>query len=192
MNEFKTKETPEIKLPESQGFKEIKPQSDISPSEARQYIDSMVSKEPDSDDIAIEKIRCFNEHLAGKEHPITGVPFEKRIVEIDGVKKEVVAAVFESKFDAQLSESELKISDKEQFRIATGQLKDAIEKDDKLKNSFDGIQLEQINDGETPDGYTWHHDTEIGKIQLVDTSIHQKTAHGPGGRALWGGGKDAR
>ena len=37
MNEFKTKETPEIKLPESQGFKEIKPQSDINPSDAKQY-----------------------------------------------------------------------------------------------------------------------------------------------------------
>jgi hypothetical protein len=192
MNEFKTKETHEIKQPESQGFKEIKPQSEISLSDARQYIDSMVSKETDSGDTAIEKIRCYNEHLAGKEHPITGVPFEKRIVEIDGVKKEVVAAVFESKFDAQLGETELKMSDKEQFKIAIQQLREAIQKDEELKNSFDSIQLEQINDGETPDGYTWHHDTEVGKLQLVDTSIHQKTAHGPGGRTLWGGGKDAR
>ena len=41
MNEFKARETPEIKLPESQGFKEIKPQSDITPSSARQYWDDL-------------------------------------------------------------------------------------------------------------------------------------------------------
>jgi hypothetical protein len=152
----------------------------------------MIYEETASGDAAIEKIRCANEHLAGKVHPITGVPFEKRIIEIDGVKKEVVAPVFESKFDAQLGETELKMSDKEQFKIAIQQLREAIQKDEELKNSFDSIQLEQINDGETPDGYTWHHDTEVGKLQLVDTSIHQKTAHGPGGRTLWGGGKDAR
>jgi len=192
MSEIKTKDMTEVKPPEAQGFKEIKPQSDIKVSEAKQYIDSMFTKVEDSDESHIEKIRCSNEHLVGKEHPITGVPFEKRIVELDGIKKEVVAPVFESKFDAQLRESELKISDKDQFKIATEQLREAIEKDSKLKNIFDDIQLEQIYDGETPDGYTWHHDTVTGKLQLVDASIHQKTAHGPGGRALWGGGKEAR
>lgn len=40
MNEFKTKETPEVKQPEAQGFKEIKPQSDMNASDAKQYWDN--------------------------------------------------------------------------------------------------------------------------------------------------------
>ncbi len=52
-------------------------------------------------------------------------------------------------------------------------------------------QLEQIENGDTPDGYTWHHDAEAGKMQLVDTETHQKTGH-TGGRSIWGGGTESR
>lgn len=45
--------------------------------------------------------------------------------------------------------------------------------------------------GDTPDGYTWHHDAEAGKMQLVDTETHQKTGH-TGGRSIWGGGTESR
>ena len=49
----------------------------------------------------------------------------------------------------------------------------------------------KIEDGETPDGYTWHHDAEAGKMQLVDFETHQKTGH-TGGRYIWGGGTENR
>lgn len=41
--------------------------------------------------------------------------------------------------------------------------------------------------GETPEGYTWHHHEEPGIIQLVDTEIHAQTGH-TGGSELWGEG----
>ena len=56
---------------------------------------------------------------------------------------------------------------------------------------LDKEQMEQILDGETPDGYTWHHDAEVGKIQLVESDIHMKTGH-TGGRTVWGGGNENR
>ena len=51
--------------------------------------------------------------------------------------------------------------------------------------------MADIEDGYTPDGYTWHHNEEKGKMQLVDTDIHSQTRH-TGGRNIWGGGTENR
>ena len=97
----------------------------------------------------------------------------------------------DSKFDAKLSEDKYLDSDRKQFNECNKQLSEAIEKDPKLKEKFDSDQLEQIKNGDTPDGYVWHHDAEPGKMQLVDSETHQKTAH-TGGRCIWGGGGSFR
>ena len=93
--------------------------------------------------------------------------------------------------DTQLSENLYKASDCNQFSECNKQLKEAIESDVELAKLFDEEQLEQINDDYTPDGYTWHHNEEIGKMQLVDSEIHVKTGH-TGGRSIWGGGSENR
>lgn len=98
---------------------------------------------------------------------------------------------FESAYDAQLPEDKLKSSDREQFKECNSQLKEAVENDSELRGKFDEEQLEQIENGDTPDGYTWHHDADVGKMQLVDTETHQKTGH-TGGRSIWGGGTECR
>lgn len=64
-------------------------------------------------------------------------------------------------------------------------------KNPQLKNKFTVEQLEDIELGDIPDGFTWHHNEEVGKMQLVDTVTHNKTGH-TGGRNIWGGGSDAR
>lgn len=140
----------------------------------------------------IKRIPTRNQDLEGKEHPETGVPFEKKIVKNDkGEDVEVVVPKFESKFDAQLPENLEKASDKEQNEECNKQLKEAVENDPDMKEQFTDEQLEQIMDGETPDGYTWHHDAEKGKMQLVDSETHAKTGH-TGGRVIWGGGQSNR
>lgn len=139
----------------------------------------------------IGTIKCRNENLAGTIHPETGVPFEKRQVEVDGKQYEVVVPQFESKFDAQLPEDKLKVKDKEQFKECNIQLKEEIAHNPKMREKFDEEQLEQIQDGETPSGYLWHHDAEVGKMQLVSIEFHQKTGH-TGGRSIWGGGTENR
>jgi len=62
-----------------------------------------------------EQIKCRNENLEGQEHPETGVPFERKQVEVDGKQYEVVVPEFESSYDAQLPENMYEATDREQF-----------------------------------------------------------------------------
>lgn len=140
---------------------------------------------------APEQITPRNAELEGQTHPKTGVPFERKQVEVDGKQFEVVAPVFDSQFDVQLPEDMYKAKDREQFKECNAQLKKEIETNKELRDKFDDEQLDQIQHDETPDGYTWHHDVEAGKMQLVDTETHQKTGH-TGGRSIWGGGTENR
>lgn len=133
-----------------------------------------------------------NESLEGDRHPITGVPFEKKIVELpSGEKIEGVFPIFKSLFDAQIPKEKYYDSDASQFKECNKQLWNAIQNNPELKSRFSETQLEQIKDGITdgtaPDGFVWNHNEEPGKIQLVDFDPHAKTGH-TGGRALWGGG----
>ena len=140
----------------------------------------------------IEHYPCRNEELEGKKHPDTGVIFERKTVEdSEGNKIEVVVPRFDSVFDTKLPEDKLLASDKEQFKECNKKLAEAIEKDPDLKSKFTKEQIEQIKNGDTPDGYTWHHDAEKGKMQLVDSETHAKTGH-TGGRTIWGGGSENR
>lgn len=146
-------------------------------------------------DDGVIKYPCRNESLAGKENPITGVKYEKRIEIIEGYRVEVVMPTFKSEFDAQLSDEICLAKDKEQFKECNKQLYEAIQKDPELMKKFTPEQIEQIEDGirigGAPDGYTWHHDAEKGKMQLIDSDMHGDLRH-TGGRTLWGGGNDYR
>ena len=63
-----------------------------------------------------------NESLEGDYHPISGVEFEKKTVELpDGSQVEGVFPNFESKFDAQLDESQHNDSDAKHFKEANSQ-----------------------------------------------------------------------
>ena len=140
----------------------------------------------------VKSMQTKNQNLEGKKHPETGVPFVRKEVEnSEGEKVEVVVPEFESVFDVQLPEELLEATDNEQFAECNKKLKEAIEKDPNLMDKFTDEQFAQILDDETPDGYTWHHDAEKGKMQLVDSKTHAKTGH-TGGKAIWGGGKENR
>lgn len=133
-----------------------------------------------------------NQSLEGDVHPVTGVEFEKKtVVDAEGNEATGVFPKFESVFDAQLPRDMLKSSDKEQFTECNNQLKDAVSKDPEVSKKFSGDQLEQIKNGDTPDGYTWHHNEECGKMQLVKSDVHAQTGH-TGGRSIWGGGSEFR
>jgi hypothetical protein len=138
------------------------------------------------------EIKCRNEELAGTKHKETGVKFEVKSVKLpDGRRVEGTFAKFDSAFDTKLPKNLYTASDNVQFRECNNQLKDAVEKVPGLAKKFNSEQLEQIKNGDRPSGYTWHHDAEAGKMQLVDTKIHAQTGH-TGGRALWGNGSEAR
>ena len=133
-----------------------------------------------------------NQSLEGDVHPITGVSFEeKTVIDAEGNEATGVFPKFESDFDAQLPKDMLKASDKEQFSECNKQLSEAASKDPEIAKKFSEEQLEQIKNGDTPDGYTWHHNEELGKMQLVKSDLHAQTGH-TGGRSIWGGGSEFR
>lgn len=138
------------------------------------------------------EIHTRNEGLEGYSHPITGVPFEsKTITDAEGNEVTGVFPVFDSRFDAKIPSDLYEASDKRQFSECNQQLAESIEKDPEAGDRFSPEQLEQIKAGDTPDGYTWHHNEEPGKMQLVDFDVHAGTGH-TGGRAIWGGGTEFR
>lgn len=142
--------------------------------------------------VEVNKINCINQHLEGKEHPETGVRYERKVVDDgNGNKVEGVFPQFESKFEATLDKNEYMSSDIVQFNRANKQLKEGVLSNPDLAKQFTPQQIEMIENGRTPRGYTWHHSEELGKLQLVDTKIHDQTRH-TGGKKIWGGGTENR
>lgn len=140
----------------------------------------------------IIQIKTINSGLEGQAHPVTGVEFERKVVTNEvGESIEGVFPQFESTFDAQLPEGMELSTDAEQFNECNRQLKEKFDSDPEFREQFNERQKDDIETGITPYGYTWHHNEEIGKMQLVEYDSHQKTAH-TGGRSIWGGGSDFR
>lgn len=141
---------------------------------------------------SVTNVETRNESLEGERHPITGVPFERKEVELpSGETITGVFPEFDTLFEAQLDETQYLESDARQFKECNSQLKEAIEQDPQLKNTFSAEQLQDIEAGCVPEGYVWHHHEEPGTMQLIDKPTHDLTGH-TGGRFLWGGGSDFR
>lgn len=137
-------------------------------------------------------IKTRNADLNNGTHPVTDVPFrEKEVVTDTGELVTGVFPEFNSKFDAQLPKDMYTETDSNQFAECNKQLKEKVLEDPEFAKMFNEEQLEQIMNGDTPDGYTWHHNEEAGKMQLVDSEIHARTGH-TGGRSIWGGGNGNR
>lgn len=116
-----------------------------------------------------------------------GVPYERRTIEINGVKIEGVFPKFESAFDTQLDSNNYE--SKTYAKECNIKLKEAIENDPELRSKFTLKQIKDIEEGRTPAGYVWHHNEEPGKMQLVKREDHDRAIGGAahtGGNSLWG------
>lgn len=134
-------------------------------------------------------LKTRNWELAGDVHPETGVPFVKDTVQLsDGTVREGVFPEFNATYETTLSDELLKATDYQQSRYSNEQLREAVAGDPSLKERFNETQVQQIGEAETPDGFTWHHHQETGRMQLVDTITHLRTGH-TGGKEIWGGGR---
>lgn len=131
-------------------------------------------------EISQETRQLINGGFAGTRHPITDILYNSGGFPI-----------FPAAYEITLPKRLYQATDAEQFRYATKELLAAIKNNPKLKGKFSEEQLEQIAAGYKPKGYTWHHHEELGKMQLVETRIHQSTPH-RGGKAIWGGGSANR
>ena len=116
-----------------------------------------------------------------------GVEWVRKTVEVNGLEVEGVFPKFESEFTTELPESKIPSSPYVEKNECNEQLKKAIEENPELAEKFSDVQKEQIKNGETPDGYVWHHNEERGKLELVNEEKHQDNRH-TGGKSIWGGG----
>ena len=136
----------------------------------------------------------INQDLEGKVHPETRVPFTAKLVETSEGFKEGVFPDFSENhciYETKLPEDLHKARDYDQAKYLNEQFHEAYENGTIDTEQFTDRQLEQIRNGDKPDGCTWHHHEEQGRMQLVDTEVHAKTPH-IGGRSIWGGGREAR
>lgn len=118
-----------------------------------------------------------------------GVPYERKRFEYKGVVIEGVFPKFDYVFETELSEEDYQKSSSKQFDECNKRLKEEVEKNPELKKQFTEEQLKDIEEGNTPEGYTWHHNEEPGKMQLVKTEDHDKRIGGAahtGGNSIWG------
>lgn len=91
-------------------------------------------------------------------------------------------------FDTRFSAVDYRtMSSDAQMRAATRSLDAHIQADPSLASRFTPEQLAAIRAGRPriPD-LTWHHHEDIGRMQLVDASIHDQVRH-IGGNAVWDG-----
>ncbi|MFB5089471.1 HNH endonuclease [Psychrobacillus sp. PGGUH221] len=160
--------------------------------EVKDVKESVQEKQTDMKKSPITHLETRNQSLEGGIHPITGVPFEYKQIELpSGENIEGVFPEFETKFEAKLDESQYLESDARHFKEVNSQLKEAVESDQLMGDTFSEEQLQLIMADETPEGYVWHHSEVPGELHLVEKTIHDLTGH-TGGRFLWGGGSDFR
>lgn len=132
-------------------------------------------------------LNCKNQEYAGMRHPETGVLYVEKTINIDGVRIHGVFPEFSSVFDTTLPESMRNASESVQFKYLNKQLSEAVKSNPNLRKAFTEKQLAMIQDGKKPVGFTWHHNEQSGKMQLVQSDEHAKTGH-TGGNSIWSGG----
>lgn len=137
-------------------------------------------------------LETINSELNGEEHGETNVPFESSTIEMaNGDTVTGVFPDFEEVTAVTIPEDLYFDSDYMQFEAANSVLAQRVGDQPELRSQFTSIQLQQISQGETPDGYVWHHHETPGRLELVDEKAHANTGH-TGGRFIWGGGSEYR
>lgn len=129
---------------------------------------------------------CRNSNLEGKRHPIVDVSFGRRRFSINGVTIEGVFPKFENVVEYQLPERLRSGTESEQFRYLNARLRDQIGKSPEFRAKFTEKQIQMIEVGKNPEGFTWHHNESCGRMQLVETAKHAAAGH-TGGDSIWCG-----
>lgn len=147
-----------------------------------------------ADSVKAVEIETRNDQLSGYEHPETGVSFvEKKVNLPNGQVVEGTFPEFDETFNVMIAEELYFESDDIHFKVANDTLYQAISENPNLANELglSQIDVQVLANGQTPVGFTWHHNEEPGLLQLVDEETHVQTAH-TGGRAIWGGSSISR
>lgn len=137
----------------------------------------------------IDRDGMFHYKCRTEKENDSGVEYTAKVIELNGVKFEVTTPDFKFIYETELSKENYENSNAKQFRECNANLKEAIQISPNLKAKFTSEQISDIENHDTPRGYTWHHNEEPGKMQLVKTEDHDQCIGGAphtGGNALWG------
>ncbi|MBR1479338.1 MAG: HNH endonuclease [Alphaproteobacteria bacterium] len=149
-----------------------------APYDPRSMEKLLKSQHPDAkiSSLTLPKANANNVKLAGKKHPETEIVFDKRGFPIyDNI----------TFFDTRICGNLPKMTREQHMKLATEELRNAIESGKISKALFTEKQLEKIMKGEARiPGLTWHHHQDVGRMQLVPTDIHKKVGH-IGGFEMW-------
>lgn len=175
--------------PEQENIEECRPLSDL---ERKELIERTGMTEANAEKCTIDSdgiinLKCINSEYAGMKHPETGISYVEKIIDVNGVKIRVVVPEFPSVVDVILPDEMKMETESEQFNYLNGWLKNEVKNNPQLKAEFNEMQLEMIEAGLKPKGFTWHHNEECCKMQLVKFEIHNGTRH-TGGNSIWSGG----
>ena len=135
----------------------------------------------------IIRLKCINEEYKGKNHPETGIPYVEKIVDINGVKIQVVVPEFKSMININLPDELKMASESKQFQYLNQKLNEEIKSNPNFRSQFNDRQSKRIERGLKPEGFTWHHNEECCKMQLVKFDTHSQTRH-TGGNSIWSAG----
>lgn len=114
-----------------------------------------------------------NEHLAGKRHPVTGVPFDKNgFPRFSGPRFNLELRYWKS-------------ANSTQWNSIKGTVKNKLVTDVMFRKQFSKSEIDQINAGKLPSTFRLHHHQEAGFLQIIHKDLHEGTGH-TGGRAIWG------
>ena len=138
-------------------------------------------------DEGIVRLKCINEEYKGKNHPETGVFYVEKVVDINGVKIQVTVPEFSSIIDFKLPDELKMASELKQFQYLNNKLCEEIKTNPEVRSQFNDRQIKMIEKGLKPEGFTWHHNEECCKMQLVKFETHSLTRH-TGGNSIWSDG----
>ena len=151
------------------------------------YIKAMCQKKKKQNNTMLKIVRAFHNAkywprlklgrpgMADKVNSKTRVKFDSKGFPI-----------FKSYYTVKLQWKDYRKSRQRHFHIANKMLYEEICSNKKLRAKFSKKQIIELQHGETPSGYTWHHHQDAGVLQLVEEEIHAKTYH-RGGYSIWGG-----
>lgn len=142
----------------------------------------------EADAAAMVEIDTQNSHLEGKVHEVTGVPFERSVIDLgNGETGTGVYPVFDYDYAATIPVDQYTESNGVHISISNEQLYNDIMANPQLAEDI-GLTAEEVDrlgQGETPEGYVWHHHEQPGRMEMMDREIHDTTGHS-GGSSLWG------
>ncbi|HYO55623.1 HNH endonuclease [Archangium sp.] len=101
--------------------------------------------------------------------------------------------VFETQFETLLQDIHIGSGNRiAHFKAANQKLFEAIQEDAGLARTL-GLSEETISRlpslSKAPEGYSWHHHQDVGRMQLVQGDAHRLSIPHTGGMAIWGGGQ---